>query len=166
VGAVARRIGTGISKDGARDLNGLLCYRQMLRLTLAVATGFLIRSVLVAATQVALLKFFFHNVVAGFETDQLPPAYLLADGVSNLFFAVIAGCTSAAIARKYEAPTILGALMLGMAIGGLVMHRGGPPVWYAATVPLLGAVVATMAGYSWLGRRPTTESSTRKGSRR
>jgi hypothetical protein len=25
-------------------------------------------------------------------------------------------------------------------------------MWYAALVPLVGAVVATMAGYRWLGR--------------
>jgi hypothetical protein len=59
---------------------------------------------------------------------------------------------SAAIGKKYEAPTILGALMLGTAIGNLVMNRGGEPMWYAALVPLVGAVVATMAGYRWLGR--------------
>ena len=123
----------------------------MLRLILAVAAGFVTMSVLVMTTEVALLHFLFPAV----ETigAPLPPAYLLAYGASSLFYAVIGGCITASIGRKYEAPTILGALMLGMAIGGLVMNRGNQPIWFAATVPLIGAVVSTFAGYSWLGRR-------------
>jgi hypothetical protein len=128
----------------------------MLRLTLAVAVGFLTMSALVIVTQVALLKFFFH-AVPGVDVDLLPPAYLLANGVISLFYAVVGGCITAAIGKRYEAPTILGALMLGMAVGSLVMNRGGQPLWYAAAVPLAGAVVATMAGYRWLGRQPGTD---------
>jgi hypothetical protein len=156
VGAAAGRIRAGIPADGAGDISGLLCYRQMLRLTLAVATGFLAMSVLLIATQVALLKFFFH-AAPGVDVDLQPPAYLLANGVAALFYAVIGGCLTAAIGKRYEGPTILGALMLGMAIGSLVMNRGGQPLWYAAVVPLVGAVVATMAGYRWLGRQPAAD---------
>ena len=71
---------------------------------------------------------------------------------------MLGGCITAAIGRKYEAPTILGALMLGMGIGGLLMNRAGQPLWYAAAVPVVGAVAATMAGYAWLGRQPAARS--------
>jgi hypothetical protein len=100
----------------------------MVRITLAVAAGFLTMSVPAIATQIAMLKF--------------------------MFYAVIGGCVTAAIGKRYEAPTILGALLLGTAIGNLVMNRGGEPLWFAAVVPLASAVVATMAGYRWLGRLP------------
>jgi hypothetical protein len=125
----------------------------MLRITLAVAAGFLIMSVFVIATQVALLRYLFHTA-PGVDVDLLPPAYFLAYGVVRMLYAVIGGCVTAAIGKKYEAPTILGALMLGTAIGSLVMNRSGEPVWYAVSVGLVGAMVATIAGYRWLGRLP------------
>jgi hypothetical protein len=125
----------------------------MLRLTLGVAAGFLTMSVLVIATQFAMLRYLFHTL-PGMDVDLLPPAYYLAYGVIRLVYAVVGGCLSAAIGKKYEAPTILGALMMGTAIGNLAMNRGGEPLWYAALVPLLGAIVATIAGYRWLGRLP------------
>lgn len=130
----------------------------MLRMILAVAASFLTMSVLVIATQLALLRYLF-NSVPGVDVDLLPPAYFLAYGVVRLVYAVIGGCMSAAIGKKHEAPTILGALMLGTAIGNLVMNRGGEPVWYAVLVPLVGAVVATMAGYRWLGRLPAQKGA-------
>lgn len=125
----------------------------MLRMILAVAAGFVTMSALVIATQLAMLRYLF-NTAPGVDVDLLPPAYFLAYGVIRLVYAVIGGCISAAIGKKYEAPTILGALMLGTAIGNLVMNRGGEPMWYAALVPLVGAIVATVAGYRWLGRLP------------
>ena len=125
----------------------------MLRIPLAVAAGFLIMSVFVIATQVALLRYLFHTA-PGVDVDLLPPAYFLAYGVVRMLYAVIGGCVTAAIGKKYEAPTILGALMLGTAIGSLVMNRSGEPVWYAVSVGLVGAMVATIAGYRWLGRLP------------
>ena len=125
----------------------------MLRITLAVAAGFLIMSVFVIATQVALLRYLFHTA-PGVDVDLLPPAYFLAYGVVRMLYAVIGGCVTAAIGKKYEAPTILGALMLGTAIGSLVVNRSGEPVWYAVLVGLVGAIVATVAGYRWLGRLP------------
>jgi len=112
-------------------------------MTLAVAAGFLVMSVFVIATQVALLRYLSQT-----------PAYFLAYGVVRMVYAVIGGCVTAAIGKKYEAPTILGALLLGTAIGNVVMNRSGEPVWYAVPVGLAGAVVATMAGYRWLGRLP------------
>ncbi len=123
----------------------------MLKITLAVAAGFVTMSVLVIATQVAMLRYLFHTD-RGMDVDMLPPAYYLAYGAVRMVYAVMGGCVTAAIGKKYEAPTILGALMLGTAIGNLVMNRNGEPMWYAALVPLVGAVVATMAGYRWLGR--------------
>ena len=92
----------------------------MLRITLAVAAGFLIMSVFVIATQVALLRYLFHTA-PGVDVDLLPPAYFLAYGV---------------VRRLY------------------VMNRSGEPVWYAVSVGLVGAMVATIAGYRWLGRLP------------
>ena len=130
----------------------------MLRVTLAVAAGFLTMSVLVIATQIAMLKFFFHTT-PGVDMDLLPPVYYLANGVVRLFYAVIGGCVTAAIGKRYEAPTILGALLLGTAIGNLVMNRGGEPLWFAAFMPLVGAIVATMAGYRWLGRLPAARQA-------
>jgi hypothetical protein len=124
----------------------------MWRLTLAVAAGFITMSVLLVCTQLLMLRFLFHSSPA--DAIVLPPAYLLANGVMGLCFAVVGGCLTAAIGKKYEAPTILGALLLGMAIGGVVMNRGGQPLWYVATVPLVEAIVATVAGYRWLGREP------------
>jgi len=120
----------------------------MLRITLAVAAGFLIMSVFAIATQVALLRYLVN-----------PPAYFLAYGVVRMVYAVIGGCVTAAIGKKYEAPTILGALLLGTAIGNLVMNRSGEPVWYAVLVGLVGAVVATVAGYRWLGQLPAVKRS-------
>ena len=108
---------------------------------------------MVIATQIGMLHYLF-NTSPGVDVDLLPPAYFLSYGVVRLVYAVIGGCICAAIGKKYEAPTILGALMLGTAIGNVVMNRGGEPVWYAALVPLGGAVVATVAGYRWLGRLP------------
>jgi hypothetical protein len=128
----------------------------MLRITLAVAAGFLTMSALVFATQYTMLRYLFHTSI-GVDVDLLPPAYYLEYGVVRLVYAVIGGCVCAAIGKKYEAPTILGALMLGTAIGSVVMNRGGEPVWYAALVPLMGAVVTTVAGYRWLGRLPETQ---------
>jgi len=125
----------------------------MLRITLAVAAGFLIMSVFVIATQVALLRYLFHTA-PGVDVDLLPPAYFLAYGVVRMLYAVIGGCVTAAIGKKYEAPTILGALMMGAAIGNLVTNRSGEPVWYVVVVGLAGAMVATIAGYRWLGRLP------------
>jgi hypothetical protein len=125
----------------------------MLRVTLAVAASFLTMSALVIVTQLAMLRYLF-NSTPGTDVDLLPPAYFLAYGVIRLVYAVIGGCMCAAIGRKYEAPTILGALMLGTAIGNLVMNRGGEPLWYAVLVPLVGAVTVTVAGYRWLGRLP------------
>ncbi len=125
----------------------------MLRITLAVAASFLTMMVLVIATQTVMLRYLFHST-RGVDVDLLPPAYFLAYGVIRLVYAVIAGCMCAALGRKHEAPTILGALLLGMAIGNLMMTRGGEPLWYAVLVPLAGAVAATMAGYRWLGRLP------------
>lgn len=127
----------------------------MVRLTLAVAGGFLVMSVLSIATKVALAKFLF-PAVPGMGTVGLPPAYLLANGVISLFYAVIGGCITAALGKRYEAPTILGSLMLGIAIGGAVMNRGDEPLWYAAAVPLAGAIAATIAGFRWLGRDPAS----------
>jgi len=139
----------------------------MLRITLAVAAGFLTMSVLAVATQIAVLKFFFH-ISPGVDVDLLPPVYYLAYGVVRLFYAVIGGCLTAAIGKRYEAPTILGALLLGTAIGNLVMNRGGEPLWFAAMMPLVGAIVATMAGYRWLGGLPAAGEarSAAKGARR
>jgi hypothetical protein len=128
----------------------------MVRVTLAVAAGFLTMSVLTIATQFAILRYFFHTA-PGVDVDLLPPAYLLANAAVSLFYAVVGGCMAAALGRRYEAPTILGALLLGTAIGSLLMNRGGLPVWYAATVPMVGAVAATVAGYRWLGRLPAVE---------
>jgi hypothetical protein len=124
----------------------------------AVAAGFLTMSVLVIATQLAMLRYLF-NSAPGVDVDLLPPAYFLAYGVIRLVYAVIGGCLSAAIGKKHEVPTILGALMLGTAIGNLVMNRGGEPMWYAVLVPLVGALVATMAGYRWLGRLPVEKGA-------
>jgi hypothetical protein len=139
----------------------------MLRLILAVAVAFLTMSALAMATQIAMLRYLFNSAPApaptGVVVDLLPPAYFLAYGAVRLVYAVIAGCMSAAIGKKYEAPTILGALMLGTAIGNLAMNRGNEPMWYAALVPLVGAVVATMAGYRWLGRM-TAEGVPRRAS--
>ena len=118
-------------------------------------------SALVIATQIAMLRYLF-NSGPGVDVELLPPAYFLAYGVIRLVYAVIGGCMTAAIGRKYEAPTILGALMLGTAIGNLMINRGGEPIWYAVSVPLVGAVVATMAGYRWLGRM-TPEGRPQKG---
>jgi len=115
----------------------------MLRITLAVAAGFLIMSVFVIATQVALLRYL-----------SPTPAYFLAYGVVRMVYAVIGGCVTAAIGKKYEAPTILGVLMMGASIGNLVTNRSGEPVWYVVVVGLAGAMVATIAGYRWLGRLP------------
>jgi hypothetical protein len=131
----------------------------MLRITLAVVAGFLTIMILVTATQVAMLRYLFHTL-PGLDVDGRPPAYFLAYGVVRVIYAVMGGCVTAAIGKKYEAPTILGALMLGTAIGGLVMNRSGEPTWFAVLVPLVGAVVATISGYRWLGRigetaRPT-----------
>ncbi len=120
-------------------------------MTLAVAAGFLTIMVLVTATQVAMLRYLFHTL-PGVDVDMLPPAYFLGYGVVRVIYAVIGGCVTAAIGKKYEAPTILGALMLGTAIGGLVINRSGEPTWLAVLVPLIGAVVATISGYRWLGR--------------
>jgi hypothetical protein len=136
----------------------------MLRLTLAVAASFLTMSVLVIATQYALLRYLF-NSTPGMDVDLLPPAYFLSYGLIRLVYAVIGGCLCAAIGRKHEAPTILGALMLGSAIGSVIMNRGGEPLWYAALVPFIGAIVATISGYRWLGRIPE-ETTTRRVSRR
>jgi hypothetical protein len=124
----------------------------MLRITLAVAAGFLAMSVLAIATQVAMVRYVFHTI-PGMEVD-LPPAYYLAYAAARLIYAVIGGCVTAAIGKRYEAPTILGALLLGTAIGTLVINRSGEPLWYAASVGLVSAIVATMAGYRWLGRIP------------
>jgi hypothetical protein len=125
----------------------------MLRFALAVAAGFLIMSALVIGTQVAMLRYVFHTA-PGVDVDLFPPAYYLAYAVVRVIYGVIAGCITAAIGKGYEAPTILGALLLGTAIGNLVMNRGGEPVWYAIVVGLIVAIVATMAGYRWLGRIP------------
>jgi MFS superfamily sulfate permease-like transporter len=88
------------------------------------------------------------------DAGLLPPAYFVAYGVVRLVYAAIGGCVTAAIGKKYEAPTILGALLLGTAIGNLVMNRSGEPVWYAVLVGLVSAIVATIAGYRWLGQLP------------
>jgi hypothetical protein len=133
----------------------------MLRQILAVAAGFVTMSVLLLAAEYGLVRFFFHSL---FDMGPLPPAYLLAYGICSLFFAVIGGCITAAISGRYEAPTILGALLLGMGIGTLLMNRGNQPIWYAATVPLLSALAATIAGYRWLGQLP--EAQARKSGRR
>jgi hypothetical protein len=125
----------------------------MLRITLAVAASFLTMLVLVFATQMAMLRYLFHSTSQA-DTDLLPPAYLLAYGAIRVVYAVIAGCMCAALGKKHEAPTILGALMLGMAIGNVMMTRPDEPLWFAVMVPLVGAVVATIAGYRWLGRPP------------
>jgi len=127
----------------------------MLRITLAVAAGFLILSVLAIVTQVAMLRYLFHTA-PGMDVDILPPAYYLAYAAVRVVYAILGGCITAAIGRRYEAPTILGALLLGTAIGNLVMRRGGEPIWYAALVGLVIAVAATVAGYRWLGRIPET----------
>ena len=124
----------------------------MLRITLAAAAGFVVMSVLVSATQIVMLRYLFHTAL-GMDADLLPPAYFLAYAVVRLIYAVIGGCLTAAIGKKHEAPTILGALLLGMAIGSLVMKRG-EPVWYDVSVGLATAVVAIVAGYRWLGRAP------------
>jgi len=125
----------------------------MLRITLAVATGFLILSVLAIATQVAMLRYLFHTA-PGMDVDLLPPAYYLAYAVVRIIYAILGGCVTAAIGKRYEAPTILGALMMGTAIGNVVMRRGGEPIWYSALVGLVIAIAAIMAGYRWLGRIP------------
>ena len=138
----------------------LLCYPQMLRTTLAVAAGFLILSVLAIATRLAMLRYLFHTA-PGIDIDLLPPAYYLAYAAVRVIYAVIGGCVTAAIGKRYEAPTILGALLLGTAIGDVAMRRGGDPVWYAALVGLMVALAATMAGYRWLGRIP--ESAKKQG---
>ena len=126
----------------------------MLRLTLAVATSYLILQVLVLATRVALVRLFFHTTALAVDPDAVTPAFLLANAVANLVYAVIAGCIAAALGRKHEAPTVLGALLLGMAVGSLVMNWGGFPLWYAAVIPVSSAVAATVAGYTWLGPPP------------
>jgi len=133
----------------------------MLRTILAVAAGFLAMSLLVIATQLAMLRYLFSSSPRT-DLGLLPPAYFLAYGVVRLVYAVIGGCICAAIGKKYEAPTILGALILGTAIGNLVVNRGGEPMWYAVLVPLVAAVVATVAGYRWLGRLPETALASRR----
>jgi hypothetical protein len=124
----------------------------MLRQILAVAAGFVTISVLMIGTEFALLRFLFRTAMA--VEGPAPPAYLLAYGAGSLVYAVIGGCLTASIAGKHEAPTILGALLLGMGIGNLFMNRSNQPIWYSAMVPLVGAIAATMAGYRWLGRIP------------
>ena len=131
----------------------------MLRLTLAVAASFLTISVLAIATQFALLRYVFHSG-SGMDIEPLPPAYFLSYGLSRLVYAVLGGCMCAAIGKKHEAPTILGALMLGTAIGSVVINRNGEPLWYAALVPFAGAVTATISGYRWLGHVPEEKPKT------
>jgi hypothetical protein len=123
----------------------------MLRMTLAVAAGFLTIMILVTATQVALMRYLFHTT-PGVDADLLPPVYFVGYGVVQLVYAVMGGCVCAAIGKKYEAPTILGALMLGTAIGHLIMNRSGEPTWYAVVVSFAVAIVTTVSGYRWLGR--------------
>jgi len=125
----------------------------MLRFTLAVAAGFLVLSALTIGTRIAMLRYLFHTA-PGMDVDLLPPSYFLAYAVVRIVYAIIGGCITAAIGRRYEAPTILGALMLGTAIGDVVMRRSGEPLWYAALVGLVTALAAMMAGYRWLGRIP------------
>jgi uncharacterized membrane protein YeaQ/YmgE (transglycosylase-associated protein family) len=107
-----------------------------------------------------MLRYVFHTA-PGVDVDLLPPAYYLAYAVVRVIYGVIAGCITAAIGKGYEAPTILGALLLGTAIGNMVMNRGGEPVWYAIAVGLVVAMVATMAGYRWLGRIPASAGQKR-----
>ena len=126
----------------------------MLRLILAVATSYLIMQVLAIGTRVALTMAFFHTPAITMDPDELTPAFLLASAACNLVYAVLAGCISAALGKKHEAPTVLGALLLGMAIGSLIMNWGGFPIWYAAGIPILSALTATIAGYTWLGPTP------------
>ena len=125
----------------------------MLRITLAVAAGFLLLSVLTIFTQVAMLHYVFHRSL-GMDVDLLPSAYYLAYAVVRVIFAVIGGVVTAVIGKRYEAPTILGALLLGTAIGNVVMNRSAEPLWYAIVVGLAVALAATMSGYRWLGRPP------------
>ena len=137
----------------------------MMRLALAVGAGFLAITVLTLALEVALLRFLFKTPM-GLDAGAMPPAYLLAYGAGSLVFAIVGGCITAAIAKRYEAPTILGALMLGIGIGGLVMNRGNEPIWFAATVPFVGAVGATIAGYRWLHHVPGAETPVRRPARK
>jgi hypothetical protein len=116
--------------------------------------------ILVTATQVAMMRYLFHTT-PGVDVDLLPPVYFLGYGVVQLVYAVMGGCVCAAIGKKYEAPTILGALMLGTAIGHLVMNRSGEPTWYAVIVSFAAAVVATVSGYRWLGRMGEGEQQAR-----
>lgn len=124
-------------------------------MTLAVAAGFVAMYVLVIATQVAMLRYLFHTG-AGMEIGVMPPAYYLANAAVRWVYAVIAGCITAAIGKKYEAPTVLGALLLGTAIGSVVTNRSGEPLWYVVLVGVAAAVLAIVAGYRWLGRLPDT----------
>lgn len=122
----------------------------------AVAGGFLTIMILVTATQVALMRFLFHTT-PGMDFDLLPPAYFLSYAVVQLVYAVLGGCVCAAIGKKYEAPTILGALMMGTAIGHIFMNRTGEPTWYAVVVSVAAAIVTTVSGYRWLGRLPQSK---------
>ena len=122
------------------------------RLIAAVAAGFLSMTVLVLATEVVLRRVFFHASLSEMSLEPIPVAYFVANIVSGLVYSILGGCITAAIGKRPEAPTILGALMLGMGIGNLIMTRGGEPLWYAILIPLIDAVVATFAGYAWLGR--------------
>jgi hypothetical protein len=87
------------------------------------------------------------------NAGSLPVAYLLAALVYRTLYAVIGGCVTAAIGRKPEAPIILGALMLGVGIGGLLFHQAGEPIWSVALAPILSAFAATFAGFAWLGHQ-------------
>ena len=62
MGAVAGRVGAGIPENGSCGLSGCYANRLMLRLILAVAAGFVTMSVLVLATEFALLRFSFRSV--------------------------------------------------------------------------------------------------------
>ena len=108
--------------------------------------------VLVVGTGLLLTRVFFHSWLLEFQIGPLPAAHLAAKMLTGFVYAVMAGCITAALGRKPEAPTMLGALMLGMGIGTLLMNRGNQPLWYAIVVPIVGAITATFSGYAWLGR--------------
>ena len=98
----------------------------MLRITLAVAAGFLTMMVLVIATQVAMLRYLFHTD-RGIDVDLLPPAYYLAYAVVRVVYAVMGGwnCNDngngdrqSGDESQWRAPVVRGSSATGGGAGG------------------------------------------------
>ncbi len=121
----------------------------MLNSVLAVVVGYVAMAIVVMITTVLAVRFLLHQPLTALRslpTQQLPPAYLVANVTGSAVAALAGGAVAAAVAADHPVAhgLVLAGFMLLMAVLSMRQMGSAQPRWYRAL--LVTAMPALAAG--------------------